>query len=179
MKIRYYIVLAAVLVTVITTLGCIEGPDDALNPAGGEAEMEISSSKIPLDEGQTGDMSIPYLGVNFLETDVKHHFDMPVNITRVVVNVSWTGSDWDLILSTGTGDCPHSGVELNSTQGSGKFLSVEYSTSNEEGLSTDQWFCHLALENPGSHRGESISYMFDVTLYSHQEIECDEGVCPV
>ncbi|MGA1821200.1 MAG: hypothetical protein ACMUIG_01580 [Thermoplasmatota archaeon] len=177
MKTGSNLAIAVVIMTTLITLGCLDGSDDAFDPAGSEVEMQISSSKIPLDEGQTGEMSIPYIGVNFVELDVKHHFDMPENITRIMVNVSWTGADWDLVLSTGTGDCPHSGVEMNSTRGSGRFLSVEYSC--DDGLSEEQWFCHLALDDPGSHRGESISYVFDVTLYSYQEIECDDGVCPV
>jgi hypothetical protein len=160
--------------------GCI-GKDEGGNegPIDGEETGTMTSHPIGLDEGQTGDMSIPLIGVNFVDTDVKHHWDMPQNVTGVRVNVSWSGASWDVELAIGTGDCPHSGMQLNSSTGGGGQLSTEFWVHKDDSLDMTQWFCHLTLPDPGAHRGESINYVFEVTLFSYEEIDCEGDVCPV
>ena len=86
---------------------------------------------------------------------------------------------WDIELSIGTGDCPHSGMMMNSTQGGGGELSTEYWVGKDDSLDPMQWFCHLALPDANTHRGESINYVFEVTLFSYEEIDCEGDVCPV
>jgi hypothetical protein len=178
MELRYSLPIL-VIVTTVFFAGCIEdqgkGSGDGIDS---ETEKTLISAPMGLDEGQTGTMSVPYVGVNIVDLDVKHHWNMPMNISGMRVNVSWTGASWDVELSIGTGDCPHSGMLMNSTQGGSGELSMEFWTSEEDPLETSQWFCHLGLPDTSGHRGESINYVFEVTLFSFEEIDCEGDVCP-
>lgn len=173
------LIMALSAALIFLTAGCLEGETDSITVIEEEGQLELHSEKIPLNEGNTGEAQIPLVGVNFVDTDVKHHWGMPSNISGIMVNVSWEGSGWGIELAIGTGDCPHSGRTFNTTHGTSGDLSVRYRVEGNESLEMTQWFCHLAMDDPSSHRGETFSYVFDVTLFSYQEIDCEGGVCPV
>ncbi len=169
---RFWVLVA--IVGFVLTAGCIEDEERNEDDTGEEGELVLHVLGVPLDEGEVGTMSIPLIGVNFVDTDVKHHWNMPSNVTGVMVNVSWTGDPWDVEFSIGIGDCPHSGTAVNSTSGSNDQLSIQYWVSGEDTLDETQWFCHLGLENPASHRGESIDYLFEVYLFTYDE-DCGDA----
>ncbi len=169
---RFWVLVA--IVGFVLTAGCIEDDERETDDSGEEGELVLHILGVPLDEGETGTMSVPLIGVNFVDTDVKHHWNMPVNITGVMVNVSWTGDPWDVELSIGIGDCPHEGTAVNSTSGSDNQLSIQYWAGGEDTLDETQWFCHLGLEDPSSHRGETIDYLFEVYLFSYDE-DCGDA----
>lgn len=171
--------LALVIVTIALS-GCLGSGDDYGDPdVKVQDEMQLTSAAIPLDEGQTGSLDVPLVGLRIVDTDVKHHWEMPQNISGVRVNLTCTDSSWDVELTIGTGDCPHSGIAMNTTNGPSGDLSIEYWAMGEESLQTEQWFCHIAVNDITSHRGESLNYVFEITLFSYEEIDCHGDVCPV
>lgn len=174
-----YLAPVAIISLLLFSAGCFE---KELDDEGHNTQIPLktlSSYPVALEEGQTGTLSLPFIGVNLVETDVKHHWDMPENVTGVVVNVSWMESGWDVELSTGTGDCPHSGMSMAEETGSSGQISVEYSAPGNQTLETGQWFCHIAVLDLNSHRGGSLNYVFEVALLSYEEVDCEEDVCPV
>ncbi len=175
---KYLFLLVAPLF--ILTAGCIGGGDEdgATSKGTDDLVLELISHPIALEEGQTGSLDVPFIGINFLDTDVKHHWDMPANVTGVMVNVTCSPSSWNIELSIGTGDCPHSGKAMNTTNGNSGELSVQFWTRGNNSLELGQWFCHIAPEDASSHRGQSLQYVFEVTLFSYEEIDCEGDVCP-
>jgi len=67
---------------------------------------------------------------------------------------------------------------LNATTGGEDLLSVTHEASGNETLAEGQWFAHLSLPDASSHRGDTFSYTFAVTVFSSAELECEEEVCP-
>ncbi|MCK4717061.1 MAG: hypothetical protein KAT70_00215 [Thermoplasmata archaeon] len=160
-----HIVLA--IVTAIIFLAAFKGMSGAVDEDIGigeqptivpdDEELEATCEDIPIvfTDGSGGTMPIPVAGANVLETHVKHHFEMPENMTKVTVTFTWDPT-WELELSIGTGDCPHSGEELASEISSAGEATITF--EDENGLTTGAWFAHLGDTNPGSHRGESCDY---------------------
>lgn len=179
MELKMSFLMAAPLLLVLAS-GCLdeEGSDGRPLDMGSE-NKNLVSIPIALDEGQTGTISIPFLGVNFLDTDVKHHWNMPTNVSGVRVNLTWQDQGWDLELATGTGECPHQGTLLASSTGSSGELSVEYFAGENETLQNIQWFAHIAVMDASSHRGDSMDFIFEVTLLTYDKEACEGDVCPV
>ncbi len=177
MKSTFYISILVVIG--IISMGCI-GDKEPSGSIDNNAELPLTlqSTPVSLNEGASGSIEIPLIGANFVDTDVKHHWDMSNNVTKVMVNVTLSGPSRTIELSTGTGDCPHSGEMLASTTGSEDMLSVTFEAEANSTLQETMWFCHLALSNQGSHRGDTINYVFTVTLFSYGELECEDEVCP-
>jgi len=177
---RFQIISLSTIVLSLVLSGCLgSGDDDGNDDTLLEVEKHLSSAVIPLDEGQTGSLDVPLVGLMFVDTDVKHHWDMPQNISGIRVNLTCSDPSWDVELAIGTGDCPHSGMAMNTTNGPSGELSIEYWVTGDDSLQTGQWFCHIASNDMTSHRGESLNYVFEATLFSYEEIDCHGDVCPV
>jgi len=171
--------LASIVVLFIMAAGCLDSEEGSDVPISGETEKVLASYPVALDEGQTGSLSVPFVGLNFVDTDVKHHWDMPENITGIMVNVSWQSSGWDVELATGTGECPHSGMSKADESGTTGMISIEYNAPENQTLEIGQWFCHITVNDLTSHRGDSLNYVFEVKLLSYDEVHCEDDVCPV
>lgn len=173
-----YILTICVIIVLCLVMGCTNEENVALESYDDEKSNEIYSAPVVLDEGPSGTMDIPWVGVKVLELDAKHHWTMPANVSRVMVNVTLSGPARSMELSTGTGECPHSGMMLNDTIGGEDTLSVTYQAPENETLVEGQWFAHISLQDPSSHRGDSFTYVFSVTLFSPIELDCEDDVCP-
>jgi hypothetical protein len=177
---RSWIVPLSLITLLLLLSGCIDSDNNKWETSiEDETVKALASYPVALTEGQTGTLSVPFVGINFLDTDVKHHWDMPENVTGIIVNVSWQGSGWNIELATGTGECPHQGMKYADVTGSSGELSIEYHAADNQTLEIGQWFCHLAVQDISSHRGESMNYVFDVKLLSYEEVHCEGDVCPV
>jgi len=124
----------------------------------------LTSNQLATDGGGRMTMSIPLVGTAFVETDVKDHYTMPAGIKKVAVNISWDRTGWDLNLAIGTGDCPDNGVvkasQANVNAGP---VVLEFKADNDA-LEGGQWFVHAACNDPGSHRGSSVTFTYTVTV---------------
>jgi hypothetical protein len=123
-------------------------------------------SNLPTDGGNKMTLSIPMVGVVVAEVDVKDHFTMPSNSARVVVNISWDKTDWNLNLAIGQGDCPDNGqtqAEQKNVQ-TGP-VTLEFPQTCGDALSPGQWFVHAHSNDATSHRGESVTFSYTVTVY--------------
>jgi len=121
------------------------------------------SDQLATDGGGRMTMTVPLVGTAFVETDVKDHYTMPAGIMKVIVNISWDKSGWDLNLAIGTGDCPDNGAALASQANvnSGP-VALEFKADGEA-LQEGQWFVHAACNDLNSHRGESVTFSYTVT----------------
>ncbi len=166
---RSFVVVIALVLLVpmalyvtVAGMGATPIAGDVLGSSAADEAIHFSEEMMALDEGESGDFAIPYVGVNVLETDVKHHWDMPADKIKVRAMVNWQGTGWDFNFDIGVGECPHSGEARNSTSGDSGELVLEYSAADGEVLDEGQWFVHLGDPDVASHRGESTTYTFTV-----------------
>jgi len=126
-------------------------------------ETRQLSDTLATDGNNRMTMTIPLVGTAFVETDVKDHYNMPAGIMKVIVNISWDKAGWDLNLAIGTGDCPDNGA-VKASQANVKSgpVALEFKADGEA-LQEGQWFVHAACNDPGSHRGESVTFSYTVT----------------
>lgn len=95
---------------------------------------------------------------------VKHHFDMPENVHKLIVSGTWD-SDWTMELDAGIGFCPHSGTTYAETYDTGGSLSLELTPDLVEAEAAVfeagvQWFAHFGLNMPvgGPEDGATAQY---------------------
>ena len=121
------------------------------------------SEELATDGGGRMTMSIPMVGTMLVSTDVKDHYTMPSAVKKLVVNISWDKTGWDLNLAIGTGDCPDNGAvkaSKSNVQSGPVVLEVQAQDPLQEG----QWFVHAACNDPNSHRGESVTFSYTVSI---------------
>ncbi len=136
-------------------------PGVADNRANGTSPV---SNELVLDGGGRMTMSIPLVGTAYVSTEVKDHYTMPAGIKKVIVNISWDMAGWDLNLAIGTGDCPDDGVAKASRNGvSSGPVTLEFKADGEA-LEEGRWFVHACCNDPGSHRGSSVTFTCTVTV---------------
>jgi len=139
-------------------------PDRTPGPASNRTNATNQlSDQLATDGGGRMTMSIPLVGTAFVETDVKDHYTMPAGIMKVIVNISWDKSGWDLNLAVGTGDCPDNGVVKASQKNVNAGPVVLEFKADGEALPEGQWFVHAACNDPGAHRGETLIFSYTVT----------------
>jgi hypothetical protein len=136
------------------------------SPAGGTNGTNGTnaiSDRLTTDGNNKMTMSIPLVGTAFVSTDVKDHYTIPAGKKKVVVNISWDKTGWDLNLAIGTGDCPDNGaVKASQNNVQNGPVALEFKADGEA-LEDCQWFVHAACNDPGSHRGESVTFSYTVT----------------
>ena len=142
-------------------MGRGSGDKDRGAGATGSGATSGGNVSVQCDEGNSGTLQVPLVGARLVNSDQKHHWDMPSNITTVVATLTWQDTSWELEFSIGTGDCPDNGVAKASTSGSGGSLTIEY---GEEQLEEGQWFAHVRCPSPESKRGQSCEYQLEITL---------------
>ncbi len=125
-----------------------------------------TSDLLATDGGGRMTMSIPLVGTAFVTTDVKDHYTMPPGMRKVTVNISWDKAGWDLNLAIGTGDCPDSGVAKASQNNVDAGPVVLEFKADGDALDEGRWFVHAACNDPGSHRGSSVTFTYTVTVKS-------------
>ena len=118
---------------------------------------------INCDEGNSGQLDIPFVGVNLVELHEKHHWNMPAEKTGVSAVLSWNDQSWNLRFSLGIGDCPDNGELMVSDTGSSGLIELFFEDSR--GFPEEQWFVHIETTSPESHRGESCNYNFEIVLF--------------
>ena len=118
--------------------------------------------KVQCKEGNSGTMQIPIVGVQFTETDEKHHWDMGPGIGKVVTKLLWTDTSWEFEFSIGTRECPDKGEEKASGRGNNGTIVLEY---KEEYLPEEEWFAHIRCIAPENHRGGNCDYTIEVTIF--------------
>lgn len=175
-KVIYLSLVVIIVIAMSSTAFITEAPKETeekdANPnlPGGdllpdELEGDLVAQSVQLDEGNTGTISIPLVGTIVTETDVKHHWTMPNGVVMVEATLTWS-SGWELEFSTGTGGCPNSGEKLASATSSSGSITITYEADEGDTLITGQWFVHISVPDVNSHRGESMDYTMEVTLYS-------------
>ncbi len=125
--------------------------------------MGAEGVSIKCNEGNSGTIQIPFIGLQFLETDEKHHWDMEDGIKKVVARLEWTDTSWQFEFSIGTGECPDSGQAKESGSGNNGTIILNY--GDEEGLAEGQWFAHIRSLDKESHRGEECKYSLTITVF--------------
>jgi hypothetical protein len=102
------------------------------------------------------------------DDDVKHHWNMPADVHKLVASVTWE-TEWNMAYDLGTGFCPHSGVSYiseSSTTGEIAFELLPSAVSEgAEIFDADvQWFAHMKIDMQvgGPENGESTPYTMDV-----------------
>ena len=135
-------------------------------PAGNQTNSSNAtcSEQLATDGGGHMTMSIPLVGTMLVSTDVKDHYTMTAGIKKLMVNISWDKTGWDLNLAIGTGDCPDNGVVKASRSNvqSGPVM-LEYDAGGDP-LEEGQWFVHAACNDPNAHRGESVTFSYTVSI---------------
>lgn len=160
------------LAGIVLISGCTEEKStDKAAPDNNEPLFVLVPQAADLTDGSSGDISIPLVGLQVLETDVKKHWDMPGNMSLVSANVTFESTGWDLDVSIGTGECPDSGTELASEHVSGDSVIVQYFVPDNGTLEEGQWFVHIRTNDATDHRGESLGYNIEVTMFSWQQKE--------
>ena len=139
-------------------------------PGGGESLPDGGNDSLiaqpaQMIDGSSGTISIPMVGASVLETDVKHHWEMPEGIVKLGTTLTWS-SGWELEYSTGTGECPHSGEMLAVDTSSSGSITIVYEADEGDTLVTGTWFVHAAVPDINAHRGESMDYTMEVTIFS-------------
>jgi len=117
---------------------------------------------VDCNEGNSGSIQIPFIGIQSMETDEKHHWDMEAENKKVVARLEWTDTSWEFEFSIGTGECPDSGVEKESGSGDNGTIIISYA---EEDLAEGQWFAHIRALDKESHRGEECKYSLTITVF--------------
>jgi|GEM_PF-2606047 len=130
-----------------------------------DTEQNSTGTELQTDNGGKMTLSIPFVGVNFLETAVKDHYNMPAGMKRIVVNINWDKTGWNLEISIGSGECPDSGTELASKTATTSPITIEYTSEDGEPLPEGQWFIHAKANDASSHRGESVTISYTITVY--------------
>ncbi len=144
---------------------------DNASPGGGgktktnNTEPNATGTVLKTDGGGTMTMSIPYVGINVLEVEVKDHYTMPAGMHRIVVVINWDKTGWNLELSIGTGECPTSGVALAKQTGTTGPITIEYASEDGEALTEGMWFVHAKANDVANHRGQSITFTYTVTVF--------------
>ena len=143
-----------------TSGGSDNGEDTGMNGSV-FADLEPAAT-----EDFSGSAAIPLVGLNFIDTDTKDHWDMPDGMIAVVATLNWEASGWDIEFSIGTGECPDSGMIYDMDSASEGPITVEYIIGeDEEALETGQWFFHIRYDNVDQHRGDSFPYDVDIKLF--------------
>ncbi len=162
-------VVAAVSVAGASAVYVMSRPGKAPSGSPGSSGNQTNvtapvTDQLSTDGGGRMTMSIPLVGTAFVSTDVKDHYTMPAGKKKLTVNISWDGAGWDLNLAIGAGDCPDNGVVKASKNGatSGP-VTLEFKADGEA-LPEGQWFVHAACNDPSSHRGESVTFTYNVTV---------------
>lgn len=129
-----------------------------------ENSSATCSEELDTDAGGQMTMSIPLVGTMLVSTDVKDHYTMPSGVKKLVVNISWDMSGWDLSLAIGTGDCPDNGKVLASKSNVPSGPVVLEVLSTKDPLEEGQWFVHAACNDPNSHRGGTVTFSYTVSI---------------
>jgi hypothetical protein len=102
------------------------------------------------------------------DDDVKHHWDMPADVHKLIAKVTWD-TEWNMAYDLGTGFCPHSGVSYISESSATGEISFELLpgavTEGAEVFDADvQWFAHMRLDMQvgGPDDGEQTPYSMEV-----------------
>ncbi len=118
---------------------------------------------VQCDESNQGSIEIPYVGINFVETDTKHHWQMPTNQTIIIAVLNWGDPSFNMQFDIGTGECPHSGETKATESGATGQLVVRF--DDEVGLDETQWFAHVKCLSLDEHRGSSCEYTMQIMLF--------------
>ncbi len=122
-----------------------------------------------LVEGNAGFLSIPEDYDGTQEVDVKHHWNNPENVWRIMGLLAFwpptREADWDLELTMGTGYCPHSGMAYPESLiiDSQSPMWVDVSFLDE--MPTGQNFIHISPLNAVEHKGEYLTLVLRVFLF--------------
>jgi hypothetical protein len=122
--------------------------------------------------GADGEMYVPadYDPAQPVEIDTKHHWDNPDGIHSIVGVLDWQvpqGSEaWNLGLSVGIGECPHSGRQLSqepsATEGP---IIVQAKLTKTADIVSGLHFIHVRPIDPLNHKGQSLPYTVHVFLF--------------
>jgi len=169
-------VLVAVIVAVMAVAGAgaatvyflkqpAKSPAGTHGPPANNTNATNSTSEVLITDGNNRmTLSIPLVGTSFVSTDIKDHFTLPPDVGKVTVNMSWDRSGWDLSLAMGVGDCPDNGTVKASAQNvNAGPLTLEFK-GGCGGCPEGQWFVHAACNEAGSHRGETVTFSYTVTV---------------
>jgi hypothetical protein len=135
--------------------------DTQLDDTGSEDTGPVEDCQpVSFSDGDSGTYVVNSAG----DDHVKHHFDMPENVHKLIVSGTWD-SDWTMELDAGIGFCPHSGTTYAETYDTGGSLSLELTPDLVEAEAAVfeagvQWFAHFGLNMPvgGPEDGATAQY---------------------
>ena len=172
---RARLMMIGILITVILMVSTAVGykvivSDDSEGETSGKGNgnntacehMGAGGINMDCNEGNSGTIQIPFVGIQFLDTDQKHHWDMEADNKKVVARLEWTDTSWEFEFSIGTGECPDSGEAKKAGSGNNGTIIISFT---EEDLAEGQWFAHIRSLDKENHRGENCDYSFTITVF--------------
>lgn len=156
------------LLAVLALAGCPSAPEPApaepapaAAPAPGDAVAEVCA-KLELGEAAAGTYTYGAEG----DHHVKAGFELPAGTKRLVARTTVSDPAWTVKLSTGTGTCPHRGVELAHATALGT-AEVALAAGELEGAPAtfapgEPWFVHTGVAEPFPAEGATATYTLEV-----------------
>ena len=141
-------------------------PAGAHGPGGnGTNATGPTTDQLTTDGNNRMTLSVPLVGTSFVAADVTDHFNMPMDVGKVDVNISWDRSGWDLELATGTGYGPDNGtVKASEKSVTAGPVTLEFKGGYGGACAEGPWFIYAACNDPASHRGGSVTFSYTVTV---------------
>lgn len=97
-----------------------------------------------------------------IDNHIKHHWEMPVGIKKVVGILAWDNAEFKMKFDIGTGNCPHSGTTAAFIESDTSPVILEFDAGGA--LTTGQWFAHTGAINEADLGGKTTQVSFDVFL---------------
>ena len=149
----------------LTLTACFEEEDDTDDTKTDDTQVEDTGpvedcQPITFSDGDSG----TYVVNSAADDHVKHHFDMPEGVHKIIVSGAWD-TDWNMELDAGIGFCPHSGTTYAETYDATGEISLELTPDLVDGSAETfeagvQWFAHFGLNMAvgGPDDGETAEY---------------------
>ncbi len=157
--------LLLVLPLVAFTLTACGDDEDSGDPKLDDTQVEDTGPVEDCQPIEYSDGSGGTYTVNSNADDhVKHHFDMPEGVHKLIVSGTWD-TDWNMELDAGIGFCPDSGTTYDEDYNASGEVVLELTPDLvDAGVDTFtggvQWFAHFGLnmQAGGPADGETAEY---------------------
>jgi len=119
-----------------------------------------TGQRVTLKESAEQEMTIPVGPA--LEFDLKWHWTMPADVTRIIAVAWWTNAAFKTDLALGTGECPDNGTEAKRVASDTSPVVTEYKGS--AALTKVMWFAHVGPTNKSEVEGQKTKVSTHVYL---------------
>lgn len=113
-------------------------------------------------DGNTGKVTVPASG--YIDQHLKHHYEMPDGINKVIGVLGWDKPGFTLELMIGVGECPDNGTVAAKGESTSSPAAVEYATPSGTIPKAAMWFSHVQLKNSTEVLGQETTYTLKTYL---------------